>query len=151
MRYITKDEIVGVWKGMGTGIKVFFLCLFLLFAATIILDTQKEVDDDLEAEKQTERYQTAVEHLMNTKEIRDKFGSDAQPELCSMASAGYSADAYRIKYLFRFGGNSLPGSGDFYTVELLRDGKRWVVINVLVGKQMSMDTPGFLLLRQRAS
>ena len=86
-----------------------------------------------------------------TKEIRDKFGSDTQPELCSVASLGYSADAYRIKYLFRFGGNALPGSGDFYTVELLRDGKRWVVINVLIGKQMSMDTPGFLLLRQRAS
>lgn len=126
---------------MGKGTKLFFIVLVLIVFATMGIVICNQVQEDMEEEKQTETYQIALDYLMNTSQIQEKYGSGKLPELKGVSKHSW-AEGYpdHIKYLFVFDPLPFSNIGDQYTVELRKEFGEWVVVQVQNGSHMKISS-----------
>ncbi len=113
-------------KGMKKRTIILIVVLAFVVFATFSLVLLHYLKGRMAEEMQTETCQIALEHLMNTAEIRQRYGLDVQPELRGIEKhINTSGVTDRIQYTFRF-----PEGGQ-YKIVMHYENDEWVIVQVI--------------------
>lgn len=116
-------NIIARIKALKKGTKIFLVVLLAIGVFMTVIPLL--VTTIINKETKTATYQLAVEHLMDTDEVRERYASDVQPELVGVNKSISSSSGSVIEYQFRF-----PSTGEKYTVYLKKEQGEWVVAKI---------------------